>query len=184
MSRIGNKQIELQEDVKVTIANSIIKVAGPKGELEKPIPEGITVEISENIISVNRESEDNKTKSFHGLTRALINNMVNGVKSGYEKNLDIIGTGYKCEIKSKSELVLNLGYSNPVSFNLPESITAEVQDKGTKLKISGVDKELVGEISAQIRKLRKPERYKGKGIRYSDEVIKLKAGKAAGKGAE
>ena len=110
--------------------------------------------------------------------------MVNGVKSGYEKNLDIIGTGYKCEIKSKSELVLNLGYSNPVSFNLPESITAEVQDKGTKLKISGVDKELVGEISAQIRKLRKPERYKGKGIRYSDEVIKLKAGKAAGKGAE
>jgi len=184
MSRIGNKQIELQEDVKVTIANSIIKVAGPKGELEKPIPEGITVEISENIISVKRESEDNKTKSFHGLTRALINNMVNGVKSGYEKNLDIIGTGYKCEIKSKSELVLNLGYSNPVSFNLPESITAEVQDKGTKLKISGVDKELVGEISAQIRKLRKPERYKGKGIRYSDEVIKLKAGKAAGKGAE
>ena len=142
------------------------------------------MDISNNIITVKRDSEDKETKAFHGLTRALINNMVHGVKEGYAKTLNIIGTGYKCEIKSKTELILNLGYSNPVKFNLPESITAEVEDKGTKLKISGADKELVGEISAQIRKLRKPERYKGKGIRYADEIIKLKAGKAAGKGAE
>tara|TARA_B100001029_G_scaffold81711_1_gene67125 strand:+ start:9619 stop:10173 length:555 start_codon:yes stop_codon:yes gene_type:complete len=184
MSRIGNQQIEFKDDVQVSIVNNIIKVTGPKGELQKSIPPQIKVDISNNIITVKRDSEDKETKAFHGLTRALINNMVHGVKEGYAKTLNIIGTGYKCEIKSKTELILNLGYSNPVKFNLPESITAEVEDKGTKLKISGADKELVGEISAQIRKLRKPERYKGKGIRYADEIIKLKAGKAAGKGAE
>jgi len=180
MSRIGNKQIYIDGDVSVTLSDKALKVSGPKGILEKEIPSGIEVDISDGIVSVRRKSEDKRTKALHGLTRALINNMVVGVKDGFQKTLEINGTGYKCDIKSKSELVLNLGYSHPVTFDLPSSITAEVENKGTQLKISGIDKELVGEISAQIRKLRKPERYKGKGIRYTDEHIRLKAGKAGG----
>ncbi len=180
MSRIGNKQIHIDGDVSVTLSDKALKVSGPKGILEKEIPSGIEVDISDGIVSVRRKSEDKRTKALHGLTRALINNMVVGVKDGFQKTLEINGTGYKCDIKSKSELVLNLGYSHPVTFDLPSSITAEVENKGTQLKISGIDKELVGEISAQIRKLRKPERYKGKGIRYTDEHIRLKAGKAGG----
>ena len=180
MSRIGNKQIYIDGDVSVTLSDKALKVSGPKGILEKEIPSGIEVDISDGIVSVRRKSEDKRTKALHGLTRALINNMVVGVKDGFQKTLEINGTGYKCDIKSKSELVLNLGYSHPVTFDLPSSITAEVENKGTQLKISGIDKELVGEISAQIRELRKPERYKGKGIRYTDEHIRLKAGKAGG----
>jgi len=184
MSRIGKKEIRIDDEVKITLSDRTLKVSGPKGELERRIPSGIQVDISDSLIFVKRDSEDKKTKAFHGLTRALINNMVIGVKDGFKKTLDIVGTGYKCDIKSKSELILNLGYSNPVTFNLPSSITAEVENKGTQLTISGPDKELVGEISAQIRQLRKPERYKGKGIRYKEEYIKLKAGKAGGAGAK
>jgi len=177
MSRIGNKQIYIDGDVSVTLSDKALKVSGPKGILEKEIPSGIEVDISDGIVSVRRKSEDKRTKALHGLTRALINNMVVGVKDGFQKTLEINGTGYKCDIKSKSELVLNLGYSHPVTFDLPSSITAEVENKGTQLKISGIDKELVGEISAQIRELRKPERYKGKGIRYEDEHIVKKEAK-------
>jgi len=184
MSRIGNKEIHVSSDVKATLSDRVLKISGPKGVLERRIPPGIQINISDGLIFVKRDSEDKRTKAFHGLTRTLINNMVVGVKDGFKKTLDIIGTGYKCDIKSKSELVLNLGYSNPVTFNLPDSITAEVENKGTQLTISGFDKELVGEISAQIRKLRKPERYKGKGIRYKGEYIKLKAGKAGGTGGQ
>lgn len=184
MSRVGNKEIIFSEDVSVVIEGNIVKVKGPKGSLEKAIPEGISVDIQSGKINVKRNSEEKRIKAFHGLVRSLINNMVIGVKDGFHKSLDIIGTGYKCDIKSKNELVLSLGYSNPINFNLPDSIDAEVENKGTLLKISGVDKELVGEITAKIRKLRKPERYKGKGVRYTGEVVKLKAGKAAGgKGA-
>ena len=184
MSRIGNKEIVFSEDIQVVLEGNIVKVSGPKGVLQRSIPEGITLNIESGKINVNRNSEEKRIKAFHGLTRSLVNNMVIGVKEGFQKSLDIIGTGYKCDIKSKNELVLNLGYSNPVNFDLPESINAEVENKGTLLKISGVDKELVGEVTARIRKLRKPERYKGKGIRYVDEVVKLKAGKSAGaKGA-
>lgn len=184
MSRIGNKEITFTEDIKVTFNNNLVKVSGPKGELERTIPEGIKVDIGSGVINIKRNNDEKKIKAFHGLVRSLINNMVVGVKDGFQKSLDIRGTGYKCDIKSRTELVLNLGYSNPVNFTLPESIQAEVENKGTILKISGIDKELVGETSAKIRKLRKPERYKGKGIRYVDEVVKLKAGKSAGaKGA-
>ena len=185
MSRIGNKEIIYSEDVQVVMDGNIQKVKGPKGSLERTIPEGITINIDSGKINVKRNSEEKRIKAFHGLTRSLVNNMVIGVKEGFEKSLDIMGTGYKCDIKSKNELVLSLGYSNPINFSLPDSINAEVENKGTVLKISGVDKELVGEITARIRKLRKPERYKGKGVRYSGEVVKLKAGKAAGgKGAK
>ena len=185
MSRICNKEIIYSEDVQVVMDGNIVKVKGPKGSLERTIPEGITINIDSGKINVKRNSEEKRIKAFHGLTRSLVNNMVIGVKEGFEKSLDIMGTGYKCDIKSKNELVLSLGYSNPINFSLPDSINAEVENKGTVLKISGVDKELVGEITARIRKLRKPERYKGKGVRYSGEVVKLKAGKAAGgKGAK
>lgn len=185
MSRIGNKEIIYTTDVQVTFTDNLVKVTGPKGVLERTIPVGISLNIEPGKINVKRESEEKKIKAFHGLTRSLLNNMVIGVKDGFEKSLDIIGTGYKCDIKSKNELVLNLGYSNPINFNLPDSINAEIENKGTLLRISGVDKELVGEVSAQIRKLRKPERYKGKGVRYTGEVVKLKAGKSAGgKGAK
>ena len=185
MSRIGNKEIIYSEDVQVVMDGNIVKVKGPKGSLERTIPEGITINIDSGKINVKRNSEEKRIKAFHGLTRSLVNNMVIGVKEGFEKSLDIMGTGYKGDIKSKNELVLSLGYSNPINFSLPDSINAEVENKGTVLKISGVDKELVGEITARIRKLRKPERYKGKGVRYSGEVVKLKAGKAAGgKGAK
>ena len=156
-----------------------------KTAIERTYTEGTTINIDSGKINVKRNSEEKRIKAFHGLTRSLVNNMVIGVKEGFEKSLDIMGTGYKCDIKSKNELVLSLGYSNPINFSLPDSINAEVENKGTVLKISGVDKELVGEITARIRKLRKPERYKGKGVRYSGEVVKLKAGKAAGgKGAK
>ena len=175
MSRIGNKEIIYSEDVQVVMDGNIVKVKGPKGSLERTIPEGITINIDSGKINVKRNSEEKRIKAFHGLTRSLVNNMVIGVKEGFEKSLDIMGTGYKCDIKSKNELVLSLGYSNPINFSLPDSINAEVENKGTVLKISGVDKELVGEITARIRKLRKPERYKGKGVRYSGEVVKLKA---------
>ena len=185
MSRIGNKEINYSSDVQVTFTDNLVKVTGPKGALERTIPLGISLNIEPGKINVKRESEEKKIKAFHGLIRSLLNNMVIGVKDGFEKSLDIIGTGYKCDIKSKNELVLNLGYSNPINFDLPDSINAEIENKGTLLRISGVDKELVGEVSAQIRKLRKPERYKGKGIRYTGEVVKLKAGKSAGgKGAK
>lgn len=184
MSRIGNKEINFTDDIQVSLDGNLVKVSGPKGKLERVIPEGISINIESGKINVVRSSEEKKIKAFHGLTRSLINNMVIGVKEGFQKSLDIIGTGYKCDIKSKNELVLSLGYSNPINFSLPETIDAEVENKGTLLKISGIDKELVGEITAKIRKLRKPERYKGKGVRYTGEIVKLKAGKAAGgKGA-
>ncbi|MEL0081270.1 MAG: 50S ribosomal protein L6 [bacterium] len=184
MSRIGNKEIEVLNDVKVDFNDGLLKVVGPKGNLQRPIPEGVKLDITDGKIKVSRLSEDKKVKALHGLVRSLINNMVIGVSQGFEKSLEIIGTGYKCDIKSKSELVLNLGYSNPINFKLPEGIDAEVENKGTILKIKGINNEVVGEIAARIRKLRKPERYKGKGVRYQGEYVKLKAGKAAGKGAK
>ena len=127
MSRIGNKEIVFSEDIQVVLEDNIVKVSGPKGVLQRSIPEGITLIIESGKINVNRNSEEKRIKAFHGLTRSLVYNMVIGVKEGFQKSLDIIGTGYKCDIKSKNELVLNLGYSNPVNFDLPESINAEVE---------------------------------------------------------
>ena len=121
MSRIGNKEIVFSEDIQVVLEGNTVKVSGPKGVLQRSIPEGITLNIESGKINVNRNSEEKRIKAFHGLTRSLVNNMVIGVKEGFQKSLDIIGTGYKCDIKSKNELVLNLGYSNPVNFDLPES---------------------------------------------------------------
>ena len=180
MSRIGNKEILLNKDINIDFNEGILKIKGPKGELNRTIPNDVQLDITDDKILVKRSSDINKVKALHGLTRSLINNMIIGVTDGFEKALEIKGTGYKCDIKSKNELILNLGYSNPINFVLPDGIEAETENKGTLLKIKGINKEIVGEIAARIRKLRKPERYKGKGVRYQGEYVKLKAGKSAG----
>ena len=183
MSRVGNSPILIPEGVNVQINPKDVVISGKLGSLTQTY-DTISVEKKENQLLVSREMNNNEHKSKHGLYRSLFANMVIGVSQGFEKSLEIIGTGYKCDIKSKSELVLNLGYSNPINFKLPEGIDAEVANKGTILKIKGINNEVVGEIAARIRKLRKLERYKGKGVRYQGEYVKLKAGKAAGKGAK
>jgi large subunit ribosomal protein L6 len=180
MSRIGKLPIEIPSGVKIILDNSIVKVEGPKGTLSRPLMEGVTIQLDNNKqILVNRASDDPKSRSFHGLTRTLINNMVVGVTKGFETVLDITGVGYRAEVKGDM-LTLSLGYSHPVNFALPVGITVEVE-KMTKVFVRGADKELVGQTAAKIRSFRPPEPYKGKGIRYSDEKILRKAGKTGKK---
>ncbi len=179
MSRLGKLPIKIPTGTQVNLSNSFITVKGPKGELKQELSKKIKVEIKndEIVLSIN-DINNKEEKSFWGLFRALINNMVTGVNDGYSKKLEIKGVGYKAAVVG-NKLTLNLGFSHPVEFILPEEISALVE--GSSITISGIDKQLVGELSAQIRKLRKPEPYKGKGIRYSDEIIRRKAGKAASK---
>ncbi len=180
MSRLGKLAITVPNGTQVTMANGFITVKGPKGELKQELNNKIKVEIKENEILVSPTNPDTKEgKSFWGLFRALINNMVVGVNEGYEKKLEVKGVGYKMAVNG-NKINFNLGFSHPIEFPLPAGITATVEGTST-LIIQGYDKQLVGEISAQIRKMRQPEPYKGKGIRYSDEVIRRKAGKAAAK---
>ena len=179
MSRLGKLPIKIPTGTQVNLSNSFITVKGPKGELKQELSKKVKVEIKndEIVLSIN-DINNKEEKSFWGLFRALINNMVTGVNDGYSKKLEIKGVGYKAAVVG-NKLTLNLGFSHPVEFILPEEISALVE--GSSITISGIDKQLVGELSAQIRKLRKPEPYKGKGIRYSDEIIRRKAGKAASK---
>ncbi len=178
MSRIGRKPIKIK-DFTVTKADGLVKVKGKLGELQMKIHPNISVEIQKEEIIVTRPDDSKENRSLHGLTRALINNMVIGVTEGYSKSLEIVGVGYKAE--SKGETVLfTIGYSHPILFMPPAGIKIEVPAP-TQLKITGSDKELVGMIAAKIRSFRKPEPYKGKGIKYSDERIVRKAGKTAGK---
>ena len=180
MSRIGKLPIEIPAGVKVTLDNSLIKVEGPKGTLSRPMVEGVTIEVVDNKqVVVTRDSDDIKSRSFHGLTRTLVNNMLIGVTTGFEKILDITGVGYRAEMKG-NVLSMNLGYSHPISFELPKGVSVEVE-KMTKVFVRGADKELVGQTAAKIRSFRQPEPYKGKGIKYSDERILRKAGKAGKK---
>lgn len=178
MSRIGKKPIKIK-DFTVNKTDGVIKVKGKLGELQMKIHPNITVDVQKEEIVVTRPDDSKENRALHGLTRALINNMVKGVTEGYTKSLDIVGVGYKAE--SKGEAVLfTIGYSHPILFMPPAGIKIEVPAP-TQLKISGSDKELVGMIAAKIRSFRKPEPYKGKGIKYSDERIIRKAGKTAGK---
>ncbi|MFW0884525.1 50S ribosomal protein L6 [Candidatus Acidulodesulfobacterium sp. H_13] len=179
MSRIGKKAIEIPKSVKVEINGDMVTSSGPLGKLTKKIPEGITLDLSESSIAVKLKDDNPSFEKYTGLTRTIIANAVVGVVNGFSKDLEIIGVGYKAEVKSKN-LVLNLGYSHQVNFIIPEGIKVIV-NKNTLLKVSGIDKELVGFVASRIRGLRKPEPYKGKGIKYSDEVIKRKVGKASGK---
>ena len=180
MSRLGKLPIELPIGTQAKIEKDFIIVNGPKGELKEKIHSLVKVDINDNKILVSiKNIEDKKEKSFWGLYRSLINNMVIGVNEGFEKKLEINGVGYRASISEK-KLILNVGYSHPVEYNLPENIAVNVE--GNVLAVSGINKQCVGEVAAQIRKIRQPEPYKGKGIKYIDEVIRRKVGKAAAKG--
>lgn len=177
MSRIGKKPVAVPAGVKVTVENGTVTVEG-KAKLSMPIPPYVSVVVDGAEVLVTRNDEERASSAMQGLTRSLINNMVIGVSQGFKKELSIIGVGYKAQLTG-SKLVLSLGYSHPVEFTVPEGIKLTVAD-GTKIAIEGADKQLVGETAATIRRYRKPEPYKGKGIRYVDEQITLKEGKSVG----
>ncbi|SHK38134.1 50S ribosomal protein L6 [Thermocrinis minervae] len=179
MSRIGKAPIEIPSNVKVSIANGVITVEGPKGKLSMNVHPDMKVIQEGNVIRVERPSDDPFHRALHGTTAALIRNMIKGVTEGYTVVLEVVGLGYKAAVKGNN-LELNLGYSHPIVYPIPPGIKIEVKEN--KIYVSGIDKQLVGQVAAEIRSFRKPDAYKGKGIRYEGEVIKLKAGKAAGKG--
>ena len=178
MSRIGKKPVEIPKGVTVSLDGHLIKVKGPKGELHRKIHPLIKTEVAEGEVKFSRPDDLKESRALHGLTRALVQNMVIGVTESYKKSLEIVGVGYKAELKGKN-LLLTIGYSHPIYFAPPEEIKLEVPAP-TQIIISGNDKELVGLVAAKIRSFRKPEPYKGKGIKYSDERIIRKAGKTAG----
>ena len=179
MSRIGKLPVTIPTGVTVTVDGNTVKVKGPRGELTHRVPEGISVEQGDNVLNVNRASEETNHKSLHGLTRSLIANMVEGVKKGYKKQLEITGVGYKAEPRPYG-LQLALGFSHPVEYRAPAGIKLTAPQP-TVIVIDGADKAVVGQVAAELRNLRPPEPYKGKGIRYAGEVIRRKAGKAGGK---
>ena len=180
MSRIGRKPVVVPAGVEVTVdANNVVTVKGPKGQLHEEISKLINVEVKDGEVLVTRGSDAREERSQHGLARTLINNMVVGVTDGFEKKLQLVGVGYKAEKKGKT-LVMNLGYSHPVEMEDPEGITTECPS-ATEIVVKGADKAVVGNYAANIRAWRKPEPYKGKGIKYADEVIRRKEGKAGAK---
>jgi large subunit ribosomal protein L6 len=181
MSRIGKNPVQVPAGVTVSITGNTVSVKGPKGELTQTFHPNMKVEIAENEVKVTRPNDLKLNRALHGLTRTLIYNMIEGVTKGYEKQLEIIGVGYRAAIAG-SKLTLNLGFSHPVEFNVPKGIIIEMdKDKKNILIIKGTDKQLLGEVSAKIRGFKKPEPYKGKGIRYVGEYVPQKAGKAAAK---
>jgi large subunit ribosomal protein L6 len=177
MSRIGRKPIPVVKGVKIEKKDGIIKVVGPKGELQAIIPSSISIEMNDTEILVKRSSDEKSQKALHGTWRALLQNMINGVSIGYQKKLEIVGVGYKAEVRGK-KVQLALGYSHPILFEPPQGIKVEVPIP-TNIMISGVDKQLVGQVAAKLRSFRPPEPYKGKGVKYEGEYIRRKAGKAA-----
>ena len=177
MSRIGNRVLQIPTGVTVTVDNNLVSVKGPKGELNTNIPEDIKVEVKDNTLVVARVNELIPTKQLHGTTNANLNNMMIGVSKGFEKSLEIIGVGYRFNQKGNT-LVINAGYSHPVELQIPEGIKLELKSN-TEILLSGIDKSLVGEFAANIRKVRKPEPYKGKGISYVGEYVRRKEGKKA-----
>ncbi len=176
MSRIGNAPVPVPSGVTVSQTASTISAKGPKGELNMLIPDFVSYEIGEDSVVVKRANDSKPARARHGLGRALLNNMVVGVSRGFEKKLEIVGVGYKADLKGKF-LNLSLGYSHPIDFPIPDGITIQVE-KGTSLTVSGIDKQQVGQVAAVLRGFRKPDAYKGKGVRYADEEIRLKAGKS------
>ncbi len=179
MSRIGNKPITVPEGVEVKLDGMHLTVKGPKGTLEREIHKNMTVSIDGNVITVTRPNDEPENRSLHGLTRTLIHNMIEGVLNEYKKELQIVGVGYRAQLQGK-KLVMNLGYSHPVEMDAPEGITFEVPNANTII-VRGIDKEVVGQTAAVVRTKRPPEVYHGKGIKYSDEHIRRKEGKAGKK---
>jgi large subunit ribosomal protein L6 len=177
VSRVGKMPINLPDGVDVTIKGSNVRVKGPKGQMNHTFPAAMEISLENGIITVERPSDERTHRALHGMTRALINNMVTGVSSGFEKVLEINGVGYRAEMEGNN-LVLHVGYSHPVKVEPPEGISFEVDSRTRQIKVMGYDKQSVGHIAANIRKVRPPEPYKGKGIKYLDERIRRKAGKA------
>lgn len=175
MSRIGNKTITLPADVTVSQEGAVVTVKGPKGELSREIVSAITMTVEGNEVSFSRDSDDSKTRALHGTTRANVANMVEGVSEGFTETLKLVGVGYRAA-KSESKLTLSVGYSHPVDFEDREELSVEVPDALT-IKVSGISKQKVGDLAAEIRAVRSPEPYKGKGIRYEGEVVRRKEGK-------
>jgi large subunit ribosomal protein L6 len=178
MSRIGRKPVPIPQGVKVEVAGGTVRAEGPKGKLTQPIPAPLSAKIEGNVLVIGRPDDDRHVRALHGLTRALMANMVSGVKDGFERKLEIVGIGYRAQMQGKA-IQLALGYSHPVIFPLPDGITAEI-DKQTAITLKGADKALLGQTAAKLRALRKPDPYKGKGIRYLGEYVRRKVGKKAG----
>ena len=177
MSRVGRLPVEIPSGVDVKIDGSNVKIKGPKGEMEFSFSPDIAIELAEGVVNITRPSDARDMRSLHGTTRALIQNMVTGVTDGYMKELQLVGVGYRANLQG-SNLVINVGYSHSVEVEPPAGITFEVGERNQQIFISGIDKQQVGQVAADIRKVRPPEPYKGKGIRYKDEYIRRKAGKA------
>ncbi len=180
MSRIGNAPVTVPSGVEVTVSGGNITVKGPKGTLSREIPGDIQITQDDGVLTFERPNDERKNRALHGLTRSLVNNMVVGVTDGFKKELEIVGVGYRAEAQGPNGLRLNLGFSHPVSVSAPEGITFEVPAP-TQVVVTGIDKEVVGQVAANIRSIRKPEPYKGKGVRYAGERILRKAGKAGKK---
>ncbi len=179
MSRIGKRPITLPKGVKYAVQGNVVVVEGPKGKVNALLPSGITVSEKDGVLQVERP--DDAHAAVHGLARALIFNAVEGVTNGWKKELDVIGIGYRVEMKGKDTVVFTLGYSHPIEFPLPSGIEVAIDPKQTHLTISGIDRQKVGQVAADMRSLRKPDPYKNKGVRYSDEKLKKKVGKTGAK---
>jgi large subunit ribosomal protein L6 len=178
MSRIGKQPVAVPAGVKVQVDGAVVRAEGPKGRLSQPVPSGLTATLRDGHLVITRDGDDRRVRALHGLTRALVANMVAGVKDGWERKLEIVGIGYRAQLQGRA-LQLALGYSHPVIFPLPEGVTAEVE-RQTAITLRGADKAVLGQTAAKLRMLRRPDPYKGKGIRYSGEVIRRKVGKKAG----
>jgi large subunit ribosomal protein L6 len=178
MSRIGRKPIPIPDGVKVAVDGNVVRAEGPKGKLMQPLATGMKAKVDGKVLTIERGDDSRTARSLHGLTRSLVANMVTGVKDGYERKLEIVGIGYRAQMQGKN-IQLALGYSHPVIFPLPDGVTAEIE-KQVSLTLKGADKALLGQTAAKLRALRKPDPYKGKGIKYAEETIRRKVGKKAG----
>ena len=181
MSRVGRSPVTLPDGVKVQVRDGGVRVEGPKGTLTRTLDAAVSVTVEGKTVSVARRDDSNRSRGLHGLSRRLIANMVDGVSKGFTRTLEITGVGYRAEVRG-NVIWLTLGYSHPIAFQLPAGVGAKV-DKQVSIALEGADRELVGQVAAQIRELRPPEPYKGKGVRYGEETIRRKAGKAAAGGA-
>ena len=177
MSRIGKNPVPIPKAVQVTVADGVVQVKGPKGTLQQPVPAGITVAVEGEQVVVRRDGDEPNMRALHGLVRALLANAISGVTAGFKRELDIVGVGFKAELKNPRELVLSLGFSHTVSYKAPEGVVITYDAKANRLTIEGIDKQKVGQVAAEIRGVRPPDSYKGKGVKYAGEVLKLKAGK-------
>ncbi len=177
MSRIGKNPVPIPKGVQVSVSDGIVEVKGPMGTLKQPVPARVSVSVEGEHVVVKRSSDEPDVRALHGLVRALLANAVSGVTGGFKRELDIVGVGFKAELRNPREVVLMLGFSHPVVYKAPEGVAISYDAKANRLTVQGIDKQKVGQVAAEIRGVRPPDAYKGKGVKYADEVLKLKAGK-------